>query len=72
MRKETALHAGLLRLCVKQDTLSFEAIATVSHHARPLLNRHPGEGRDLTLSKPRTGGIPAFAGTTLIPRKIEC
>jgi len=26
--------------------------------------RHPGEGRDLTLSQRRTGEIPAFAGMT--------
>jgi len=28
------------------------------------LPRHPGEGRDLTLSSNRTGEIPAFAGMT--------
>jgi hypothetical protein len=30
-----------------------------------LFNRHPGEGRDLTLSVYRTGEIPAFAGMTM-------
>jgi hypothetical protein len=30
----------------------------------PLFNRHPGEGRDLTLSVCRAGEIPAFAGMT--------
>ena len=29
-----------------------------------LFHRHPGEGRDLTLSVCRTGEIPAFAGMT--------
>ena len=27
--------------------------------------RHPGEGRDLTVSTGRTGKIPAFAGMTI-------
>jgi hypothetical protein len=31
----------------------------------PSLIRHPGEGRDLTLSVCRTGEIPAFAGMTM-------
>jgi hypothetical protein len=31
---------------------------------RPLFKRHPGEGRDLTLSVCRTGETPAFAGMT--------
>jgi hypothetical protein len=29
------------------------------------LPRHPGEGRDLTVSAGRTGEIPAFAGMTI-------
>jgi hypothetical protein len=28
--------------------------------------RHPGEGRDLTLSSERTGETPAFAGVTML------
>jgi len=32
---------------------------------RHSLIRHPGEGRDLTLSVCRTGEIPAFAGMTI-------
>jgi hypothetical protein len=30
----------------------------------PHLNRHSGEGRDLTVSTRRIGEIPAFAGMT--------
>jgi hypothetical protein len=33
--------------------------------SRPSLIRHPGEGRDLTLSVCRIGEIPAFAGMTM-------
>jgi adenosine/AMP kinase len=34
--------------------------------SRPSLIRHPGEGRDLTLTVFRTGEIPAFAGMTIV------
>jgi hypothetical protein len=36
----------------------------------PSFLRHPGEGRDLTLSPRRADEIPAFAGMTNMQRQI--
>jgi hypothetical protein len=48
------LHPGLSRGCCMSG----------NDRLRRYHYRHPGEGRDLTLSVFRTGEIPAFAGMT--------
>jgi hypothetical protein len=47
-------------------TPAFAGEQSTSVVPAPLLFRHPGEGRDLTLSVFRTGEIPAFAGMTML------
>ncbi|MEQ8309543.1 MAG: hypothetical protein RIA72_02465 [Sphingopyxis sp.] len=44
---------------------SFLADVRIGVVSRPSFIRHPGEGRDLTLTVDRTGEIPAFAGMTI-------